>query len=469
MPNQYYRDVQSTQEIEDLVKQVCVVEGGSVISISDAARLQNEIIYTLQFNASVSENQKVKQAAMQWIQQVANAMHITSGSNHDFYKEKASGKYQFFTVPAINARMVTFHKVRAALRVAKKMHLPHIIFELALSEAGYTGQQKDEYAALVKAAYISLGMTKSVVYLQADHYQLDPKKYEADTEAEMQRIKDAIVKAIENGVYNIDIDTSKFETADADKTDRENQGKNAYLTAELLHFIRQYEAEHDLPHTLSIGGEVGEVGGENTKYPQVNVYLEMLAEHLQSLGSSSVAGLDKVSINVGSAHGGVLGPDGQPLDSVPIDFTAHHDLYMLGQDSLHAGHVLPVQHGASTLPKKYFSLFPAMHVAEVHLATGYQNIVWEVLEKEDTALYKKMKDLTFEKFNEKIDKHKTEAIGFMKERKRVTEFVKRDLLLSDALDKIEEALEQEFTTIFYSLYSIFEQKTGHVEEGDRDD
>jgi len=366
--------------------------------------------------------------------------------------------------------MVSFHMARSAVRAADALGVPHIIFELALSEVGYTGQQKDEYVALVKAAYISLGIKNRKIYLQADHYQLDPKKYAEDSDKEMQRIKSAITKALENEVYNIDIDSSKFETADPDKSDRENQLENARLTAELFHFIRTYEKEHSLPCLVSIGGEVGEVGGENTKYPQVNAYLEMLHEQSEALGSGGDHGLDKVSINVGSAHGGVLGADGKPLDTVPLDFTAHHDLYMVGKDPKNPDkHVLPVQHGASTLPKKYFSLFPAMHVAEVHLATGFQNIVWEVLEKEDNVLYEKMKLMVSEKFGEKIVGHKTEAIGFMKERKRVTEFVKKDLLLSGSVEAMELALEEDFTTIFHSLHNLLQPKAGHVEDGDRED
>ncbi len=470
MANEFYKDLDSVQAIGDLVSQVCDIQGEAIASITDSQKLQDEVIYTLQFNASVNEHEEVKQAAIAWINKIANAMHIESASNVDYYGKKASGEHQFFTVPAVNSRMVTFHTVRSAARAANDLGLPHLILELALSEVGYTGQQKDEYGALVKAAYISLGMENTKIYLQADHYQLDPKKYAADADKELQRIKDAITKALENGVYNIDIDASKFETADPNKSDRENQAENARLTAELFHFIRTYEKEHQLPVVVSIGGEVGEVGGENTKYPQVNAYLDMLHEHATTHGTGSEKGLSKVSINVGSAHGGVLGPDGQPLDVVPIDFTAHHDLYMLGKDPMAEGkHVLAVQHGASTLPKKYFSLFPAMHVAEIHLATGFQNVIWSTLETHDTALFEKMKSMVHEKFGEKIAAHKTEAIGFMKERKRITEFVKKELLLSDALPEIEKELEKEFTTIFHSLFNLLQPKAGIVVEGDRSD
>lgn len=430
----------------------------------------DEDISTLAFDASVSDNPEVKEAAIRAINEIADRLKITCGSNVAFYDAKAAGMHQFFTVPAVNSRMVTFHTIRAAVKAADALKLPHIVFELALSEVGYTAQQKDEYAALVKAAYISLGITNREIYLQADHYQLDPKRYAEDPAKEVQRIKDAVVKALENGVYNIDIDASKFETADPAKSDRENQAENARLTAEIFHFIRQYEKEHSLSTIVSIGGEVGEVGGENTKYPQVNAFLDMVKEYAEKLGSDNEKGLSKISINVGSSHGGLRGSDGKPLDTVPLDFTAHHDLYMLGKGPMNPGkHVLSVQHGASTLPKDYFPLFPAMHVAEIHLATGFQDMVWDTIEKEDAALFQKMKNLVLEKLGDKVAKHETEAIGLVKERKNITQYVKRDLLLSPAIPAIEQALEKEFTTIFHSLYNLLAPKTTGSVEGDRAD
>lgn len=470
MSQKYYVDLPSADAVKILVAQVCSVDNDSVVSVSNVEQLVNELIYTLQFNATTSEDLEVKQAAMYWINEIARALDVRPSSNCDFYDQKAQGEHQFFTVPAINSRMMTFHTVRAAVRAAETLGLPHIIFELALSEVGYTAQQKDEYVALVKAAYISLGLSNREIYLQADHYQLDPKKYAADSTKEVQRLKDAITKAIENEVYNIDIDASKFETADPTKTDRENQSENAHLTAELFHFIREYERAHSLPYTVSIGGEVGEVGGENTKFPQVNAYLELLHEHARELGSGGAKGLSKVSINVGSAHGGFRGPDGKPLESVPLDFTAHHDVFMKGVDPTNSGkHVLSVQHGASTLPKQYFALFPAMHVAEIHLATGFQDVVWDIIEANDKDLFQKMKNLVLEKYGDKVASYETEAVGLVKERKNITQYVKRDLLLSPAVPRIEEALEREFSTIFNSLYRVLQPKAGQVDAGDRAD
>jgi hypothetical protein len=36
-----------------------------------------------------------------------------------------------------------------------------------------------------------------------------------------------------------------------------------------------------------------------------------------------------------------------------------------------------VQHGASTLPDEAFDRFPAIGTAEIHLATGFQNIIYD--------------------------------------------------------------------------------------------
>lgn len=470
MSQKDYFDLKSKEEVRGLVGRACSIENEQVVSVKDEAMLQDEIISTLQFNASVNESEELRQAAIFWIHKIAHAMGLTTGSNHEYYEEKKNGQHEFVTVPAINSRMVTFHTIRAAIQAADHLKHPHVVFELALSEGGYTAQPMDEYAALIKAAHISLGIKNRVIFIQADHYQLDPDKYKKDPEKEVGRVKDAIVKAIDSGVYNIDIDTSKFETVDPAKTDAENQLENARHTADLLMFIREYEREHKLPCLVSVGGEVGEVGGENTRYPQVNAFLAEVKKRLDEQGMADVAGLDKVSINVGSSHGGVLGPDGRPLDNVPLDFSAHHDLYMKGRDPMSPdSHVLSVQHGASTLPPHYFPLFPTMHVAEIHLATGFQNIVWDVLEKDDAPLYEKMAALVSEHFSDKVKKHETEAVGLMKERKSVTQFVKRDLLLSPAIPKIEEALEKEFVAIIHSLYNLLLPKGGHIEEGERAD
>ena len=52
------------------------------------------------------------------------------------------------------------------------------------------------------------------------------------------------------------------------------------------------------------------------------------------------------------------------------------DLSQVARDKYGMGGA--VQHGASTLPDDLFNKFPEVKTLEIHLATGFQNIVYQV-------------------------------------------------------------------------------------------
>jgi hypothetical protein len=60
---------------------------------------------------------------------------------------------------------------------------------------------------------------------------------------------------------------------------------------------------------------------------------------------------------------------------VKIDFKVLEDLSKVARESY--GMSGAVQHGASTLPEEAFDHFPKTGCAEVHLATGFQNIIYD--------------------------------------------------------------------------------------------
>jgi hypothetical protein len=67
-------------------------------------------------------------------------------------------------------------------------------------------------------------------------------------------------------------------------------------------------------------------------------------------------------------------PDGGVAE-VKLDFTVLRDLGEVGRaEYAIAG---AVQHGASTLPDSLFYKFPEVETAEIHLATGFQNAVYD--------------------------------------------------------------------------------------------
>ena len=67
-------------------------------------------------------------------------------------------------------------------------------------------------------------------------------------------------------------------------------------------------------------------------------------------------------------------PDGS-IASVELDFKTLEELSKVAREEY--GMSGAVQHGASTLPEEAFSLFPQVGTAEVHLATGFQNIIYD--------------------------------------------------------------------------------------------
>jgi len=70
----------------------------------------------------------------------------------------------------------------------------------------------------------------------------------------------------------------------------------------------------------------------------------------------------------------VVLPDGS-IAKVELDFNTLEQLSKIARDEY--GMAGAVQHGASTLPQQAFSMFADVGTAEVHLATGFQNIVYE--------------------------------------------------------------------------------------------
>jgi hypothetical protein len=87
-----------------------------------------------------------------------------------------------------------------------------------------------------------------------------------------------------------------------------------------------------------------------------------------------VKGLSKLSVQTGTTHGGVVLPDGS-LAKVKIDFDTLRVLSDLARKEY--GLSGCVQHGASTLPEEAFHMFPETGTSEVHLATGFQNIIYD--------------------------------------------------------------------------------------------
>ena len=181
--------------------------------------------------------------------------------------------YGGITVPAINIRGITYQVARTVFSAAIKNKVGAFIFEIARSEIGYTAQRPDEYAVCLLAAAIREGF-KGPVFIQGDHFQVNQKQYSMTPERELLAIKELIREAVGAGFLNIDIDASTV--VDIEKPDlAEQQNENCRITAEMTRYIRSIEPEGV---TISIGGEIGEVGGRNSTVADLRAFMDWISE-----------------------------------------------------------------------------------------------------------------------------------------------------------------------------------------------
>ncbi len=352
---------ESVHEVRQDLRGVLAVEKGQV-QVEDADKLRSQAIDTL-IRDAVFGTEAVKEFARWLIWEAGQALGVRPASIHDFYIARSRDEWQDRTVPAMNIRFTTYDTARAALRAALRTNASALIFEIARSEMGYTEQEPAEYSAALIAAAIKEGYT-GPLFIQGDHFQVKAAKYAKDPEGAVQDVKDLIAKAIPAGFWNIDIDTSTLVTLEPESL-AEQQHHNFLRSAELTQFVRELEPEGV---TISLGGEIGEVGEKNSTVEELDAYMEGYQATLKKLGD--YVGLSKISVQTGTSHGGVVLPDGS-IAKVAVDFDT---LEQLGKRAREWGMGGAVQHGASTLPKEFFHKFPEVQTLEIHLATGFQNI-----------------------------------------------------------------------------------------------
>ena len=357
----------SVRELSDALKGVATLLTDRV-TISGAP--SGELLDRLAHTAALGGDAEVKGTARWVLQHLGAAAGLRFASIHDLYMAMGRGEVGGFTVPAINVRVMAYDTGRAVFRAANKLDAGALILEIARSEIGYTEQRPHEYAAVMMAAALREGF-RGPLFLQGDHVQVALKKYASpDRDKELEALRALISEEISAGFFNIDIDTSTL--VDLQKTTlEEQQAVNCELAADFTAFIRQHEPSGV---TVSVGGEIGEVGGKNSDVHELHAFMRGYRSALARRGPALV-GISKISVQTGTAHGGFIGPDGKLLTDVKIDLETLAELSRVAREEY--GLAGAVQHGASTLPPDAFDAFPRVGACEIHLATNFQNMVYD--------------------------------------------------------------------------------------------
>lgn len=382
----------------------------------------------------------IKGRSRQEIRQRATHQGIYPASIQGLYEAAGQGLYHGITVPAINIRGLTYVVARAIFRAAMKDAVGAFIFEIARSEIGYTGQRPDEYAVCILAAAIKEGY-QGPVFIQGDHFQVNRSKYGTEPEKELSAMETLIREAVGAGFLNIDIDASTVVDLGRD-TLVEQQEKNSQVTADMTRLIRSIEPKGV---TVSVGGEIGEIGKGNSTVEDLQAFM---TGYLNRLGVG-VVGISKISVQTGTSHGGVVLPDGS-IAEVKLDFQTLENLSRLARDKYGMGGA--VQHGASTLPDDAFNMFPKTNTLEVHLATGFQNLIYDSPHF-PAELLKDIYGHLLEKYAGERKEGETEEQFLYKTRKKAMGDYKREIwnIPAENLEAIGQALEDRFSLFFHKL------------------
>jgi fructose-bisphosphate aldolase class II len=417
-----------------------VLENGQIRIIEEEKlRQQIEILVRA---AVLDEDETSRYLACYLVRKVAAAAGVYPSSIHDLYQARGRGEVpNNFTVPAINLRSVPFYAARIIFQIARETNAGAFIFELARSETGYTDQRPSEYTANILGGALAAGY-KGPVFIQGDHYQVSAARYREDPDPEIQALKDLTREAIQAGFFNIDIDASTLVDLRVDDV-VEQQVLNSELTAFFTKFIRDLEPEGV---TISIGGEIGEVGEQNSTPEELRAYLDSLKVDLEKVAPGMV-GLSKISVLTGTSHGGVVLPDGS-IKEVAVDFDLLKGLGQIARDSYGLGGA--VQHGASTLPESAFSHFPDYETLEIHLATNFQNILYNELPgdlRSEIYAYLDQNQSNQRKAGQ------TDEQFYYKTRKQALGAFKKQIwnISSGQLGKIAAAWDKQFRSLFISL------------------
>jgi fructose/tagatose bisphosphate aldolase len=419
-----------------------ISESGGIV-LRNPQKFISQTLDLLVWNAVFGENEEVRNTARWIIRRAGLELGVIPSSIQGLYEARGKKEVSGFTVPAINIRGLSYDVARAVFRAALSLKAGAFIFELSRNESNVTDQKPSEFAAVMVAAALKEGF-EGPIFIQGDHYQVNAHKFAKDPEAEIQGIREFAQESISAGYYNIDIDASTL--VDLSKPGvREQQRANFETSAKLAAYVRSIEPKGI---TISLGGEIGEVGKQNSTIEELAGYMEgFLATLSKTAGKKK--GLSKISVQTGTTHGGVVLPDGT-VAQVAIDFETLRKLSEAARDRY--GMAGAVQHGASTLPADAFHKFAECETAEVHLATEFQNLIYE-----NSAFPRDFKDEIYKYLRKTCADEKkpgdTDEQFIYKTRKKALGHFKRKFweLAPDVRNRIGVDLERKFAFLFERL------------------
>lgn len=269
---------------------------------------------------------------------------------------------------------------KGIFRAAKDLDAA-VIMELARTECnhkvGYTGLTPETFSKFLKEA--NKEVKHDVWILHADHIQI-----KEGTLNELNEVKELILAQIQAGYTSFAIDASHLFNYDG-KTIEEELAPNIEATIEIGRFIQEEMKGKE----FGLEVEVGEIGKKDPN----GMVLTKPEEAVTFIRKLNQAGIQPnlIAISNGSTHGNVYDADGNPIAQVTINIEQTKAVAKALREN--GFDVRLAQHGITGTPLDIIrDKFPHGDILKGNVATLFQNIVFDALEKHHPDLYNEMVD-----------------------------------------------------------------------------
>jgi len=258
------------------------------------------------------------------------------------------------SIMAANIR--TKASLQGIMKAAQETGSP-VLFEIAMSELGYTGFTPQTFVETIKTEAKRLGFDQPYA-IHGDHITIKENIPEA-----VQKAEDLINEQIEAGFTSFAIDASHCFDVNA-PTKREALRDNIEITTRLARIIQER-----VPRA-SIEVEVGEIG-HTVGGKQELTTVEEAVEFVKALQENGVQP-DLLAIHNGTEHGNAFDAQGNPVPQLGIDLQRTREVT---EAIAEYGLVGITQHGTTGTAPEHLSKFVDAGIKKVNVATHFQNIV----------------------------------------------------------------------------------------------
>lgn len=246
------------------------------------------------------------------------------------------------------------------MRAAKELNAA-VLFEIAKSEVGYTGQSPQEFYDKITGIASELDFNTPYA-IHGDHITIKENTLE-----DIAKAKELIEAEVAAGFTSYAIDASHNFNFDG-LNEREQLSDNIDITVKLADLI---------PKDVCLEVEVGEVGRNNADGTKKLTTVAEAVAFIEALQEQGVKP-DLLAINNGTVHGNIFDKVGNIVEQVGIDIETTKEI----ADAIKPLGVRIAQHGITGTPLNLMHLLIDAGIAKGNVGTNWQNIYVEHLPEE---------------------------------------------------------------------------------------